>query len=49
MTDATFPQCRIVTERLLNPETTEHLLNKVAPRSPEYGAWFSTGRAFPLP
>ena len=30
MTDATFPQCRIVTERLLNPETTEHLLNKLA-------------------
>jgi len=29
MTEATFPQCRIVTERLLNPETTEHLLNKV--------------------
>jgi methyl-coenzyme M reductase subunit D len=27
MTEATFPQCRIVTERLLNPETTEHLLN----------------------
>ncbi|WP_292426742.1 methyl-coenzyme M reductase operon protein D [Methanoregula sp.] len=30
MTDATFPQCRIVTERLLNPETTEHLLNKLS-------------------
>jgi methyl-coenzyme M reductase subunit D len=29
MTEATFPQCRIVTERLLNPETTERLLNKV--------------------
>ncbi len=29
MTEATFPQCRIVTERLLNPETTEHLLNKI--------------------
>jgi len=29
MTEATFPQCRIVTERLLNPETTEHLLNKL--------------------
>ena len=29
MTEATFPQCRIVTARLLNPETTEHLLNKV--------------------
>ncbi|WP_321505006.1 methyl-coenzyme M reductase operon protein D [uncultured Methanoregula sp.] len=29
MTEATFPQCRIVTERLLNPETTESLLNKV--------------------
>jgi methyl-coenzyme M reductase subunit D len=29
MTEATFPQCRIVTERLLNPETTEKLLNKV--------------------
>jgi methyl-coenzyme M reductase subunit D len=29
MTDATFPQCRIVTERLLNPETTECLLNKI--------------------
>ena len=28
MTDATFPQCRIVTERLLNPETTERLLNQ---------------------
>ena len=29
MTEATFPQCRIITERLLNPETTEKLLNKV--------------------
>lgn len=29
MTEATFPQCRISTERLLNPETTEHLLNKI--------------------
>jgi methyl-coenzyme M reductase subunit D len=29
MTEATFPQCRIITERLLNPETTECLLNKV--------------------
>jgi methyl-coenzyme M reductase subunit D len=29
MTEATFPQCRIITERLLNPETTENLLNKV--------------------
>ena len=29
MTEATFPQCRIVTERLLNPETTEHLLNQL--------------------
>jgi len=29
MTEATFPQCRIITERLLNPETSEHLLNKV--------------------
>ena len=29
MTEAKFPQCRIVTERLLNPETTEHLLNKL--------------------
>jgi methyl-coenzyme M reductase subunit D len=27
MTQATFPQCRISTERLLNPETTERLLN----------------------
>ena len=29
MTEATFPQCRIVTDRLLNPETTERLLNKI--------------------
>jgi len=29
MTQATFPQCRISTERLLNPETTERLLNKL--------------------
>jgi methyl-coenzyme M reductase subunit D len=29
MTEATFPQCRIVTERLLNPETTERLLNQI--------------------
>ena len=29
MTEATFPQCRIVTERLLNPETTERLLNNL--------------------
>jgi len=29
MTEATFPQCRISTERLLNPETTENLLNKI--------------------
>ena len=29
MTEAKFPLCRIVTERLLNPETTEHLLNKL--------------------
>ncbi|NMB77696.1 MAG: methyl-coenzyme M reductase operon protein D [Methanomicrobiales archaeon] len=29
MTEATFPQCRIITERFLNPETTEKLLNKV--------------------
>ena len=27
MTEATFPQCRISTERFLNPETTERLLN----------------------
>jgi len=29
MTEATFPQCRIVTERFLNPETSERLLNQV--------------------
>lgn len=29
MTEATFPQCRIVTERLLSPETTERLLNSL--------------------
>ena len=29
MTEATFPQCRIVTERLLSPETTERLLNNL--------------------
>lgn len=29
MTEATFPQCRISAERLLNPETTERLLNKL--------------------
>ncbi len=29
MTETTFPQCRIVTFRLLNPETTERLLNKI--------------------
>lgn len=29
MTEATYPQCRISTERLLNPETTERLLNKL--------------------
>ena len=29
MTKATFPQCRISTERLLNPETTEYLLNQI--------------------
>ncbi|WML66918.1 MAG: Methyl-coenzyme M reductase, protein D [Methanoregula sp. SKADARSKE-2] len=29
MTEATFPQCRIITERLLNPETTEKLLNRL--------------------
>jgi methyl-coenzyme M reductase subunit D len=28
MTDTTFPQCRIVSFRLLNPETVERLLNK---------------------
>ena len=29
MTEATFPQCRIIPERFLNPETTERLLNQV--------------------
>jgi len=29
MTEATYPQCRISTERLLNPETTERLLNRI--------------------
>ena len=29
MTEATFPQCRIDSERLLNPETTEKLLNRI--------------------
>jgi methyl-coenzyme M reductase subunit D len=29
MTEATFPQCRVVTERLLNPDTTERLLNLI--------------------
>jgi methyl-coenzyme M reductase subunit D len=29
MTEATYPQCRISTERLMNPETTERLLNKL--------------------
>ena len=29
MTEATFPQCRIVTDRLLNPETVECLLNNL--------------------
>ena len=29
MTEATFPQCRISTERLLNPETAERLLSKI--------------------
>lgn len=29
MTETTFPQCRIVTYRLLNPETVERLLNKI--------------------
>ena len=28
MTETTFPQCRIVPERLLYPETVERLLNK---------------------
>lgn len=29
MTEAEYPQCRIDTERLLNPETTEQILNKL--------------------
>jgi len=29
MTEATFPQCRIIPGRFLNPETTERLLNQV--------------------
>jgi methyl-coenzyme M reductase subunit D len=29
MTEATFPQCRIIPERFPNPETTERLLNRV--------------------
>ena len=29
MTEATFPQCRIDSERLMNPETTEKLLNRI--------------------
>ena len=29
MTEATFPQCRIFTERLMNPETVERLLNNL--------------------
>jgi len=29
MAEAEFPQCRIVTERLLNPETVEKILNKL--------------------
>ncbi len=29
MTEATFPQCRIVTERLMSPDTTERLLNQL--------------------
>jgi methyl-coenzyme M reductase subunit D len=28
MTETTFPQCRITTERFMNPETVERLLNK---------------------
>ena len=28
MTETTFPQCRISTERFMNPETVERLLNK---------------------
>jgi len=29
MTEATFPQCRIDSERFMNPETTERLLNRI--------------------
>jgi len=29
MADTEFPQCRIVTERFLNPDTTEKILNKL--------------------
>jgi methyl-coenzyme M reductase subunit D len=29
MTDTDFPQCRIVTERFLKPETVEKILNKL--------------------
>lgn len=29
MAEAEYPQCRIVTERLLNPETVEKILNKL--------------------
>ena len=29
MTETTFPQCRIVTYRLLNPDTVERVLNKI--------------------
>jgi len=29
MIEAEFPQCRIVTERLLNPDTIEKILNKL--------------------
>jgi len=29
MTDTEFPQCRIVTERFLNPDTVEKILNKL--------------------
>jgi methyl-coenzyme M reductase subunit D len=29
MAEAEFPQCRIVTERFLNPETAEKILNKL--------------------
>ncbi len=29
MTEATFPQCRVDSERFMNPETTERLLNQI--------------------